>query len=179
MYCQKTYPQVCSNSTTSIPLSTLTANKPPHTSCVGIGHSPRECAPLYHDDIPTHTGEIAKWVHHEGSHHEQMLLPRSNISLLAMCVCVRERVYMYMYKCIYLCICMYVSIRTYVCISMCRYIMYAHTHIYMCVCVCVCVYICMYMCVYMYVYMYACMHVCLMFCGYLFTKIINIKKTTQ
>ena len=35
----------------------LTANKVPHTrSCVGIGHSPRECSPLYHGEVPTHAG---------------------------------------------------------------------------------------------------------------------------
>ena len=36
----------------------LTANKVPHTrTCVGIGHSQRECSPLYRGEVPTHTGE--------------------------------------------------------------------------------------------------------------------------
>ena len=35
----------------------LTANKVPHTrSCVGIGHSQRECSPLHHVEVPTHAG---------------------------------------------------------------------------------------------------------------------------
>ena len=35
----------------------LTANKVPHTrSCVGIGHSQRECSPLHHGEVPTHAG---------------------------------------------------------------------------------------------------------------------------
>ena len=37
--------------------SHITANKVPYTSCVGIGHSPRECSPLYHVEVPTHTGK--------------------------------------------------------------------------------------------------------------------------
>ena len=37
----------------------LTANKVPHTrSCVGIGHSQRECSPLYRGEVPTHRGVI-------------------------------------------------------------------------------------------------------------------------
>ena len=39
----------------------LTANKVPHTRrCVGIGHSQRECSPLYRGEVPTHTGESVK-----------------------------------------------------------------------------------------------------------------------
>ena len=38
----------------------LTANKVPHTrSCVGIGHSPRECSPLHHGEVPTHAGDLS------------------------------------------------------------------------------------------------------------------------
>ena len=34
----------------------LTENKVPHTrSCVGIGHSQRECSPLYHGEVPPPT----------------------------------------------------------------------------------------------------------------------------
>ena len=37
----------------------LTANKVPQTrSCVGIGHSQRECSPLYRSEVPTHTYSI-------------------------------------------------------------------------------------------------------------------------
>ena len=41
--------------------SHLTANKVPHSrSCVGIGHSPTECSPLYHVEVPTPSGVLHK-----------------------------------------------------------------------------------------------------------------------
>ena len=62
---------------------------------MGIGHSPRECSPLYRGEVPTHTGEMLKELEKKHAsvtrgavEHFQlsMLLPLNNlVKYLVLC----------------------------------------------------------------------------------------------
>ena len=74
----------------------------------------------------------------------------------------------HLFKCIFVCLYVYMSVCLYVCTSV---RLYVSMSVFLYVCTSVCLYVCMYACMPkgMYVCMYVCMHVCKYVCAYVST----------